>query len=240
MHTAIIENNINNLTDFNCSQTSTPLTTRDSKTADTLKAIAYEFQHCRGLYIGKLLKYGVPPHELDDALAELFEQAVRHAATFDCEKAQLTTWLGNAIVRTVASSLYGTRRPRWRKAVSLETPLPAHLDYESGEVFSIDEGSADNVCGLQALAVSRFMQRLVETLEPLEQELLQALGLDGLQERWSAGQVKQLTEQLNVTPKELTKLRETLRSKAKEQARLHFDVEAWDAEHKPDSIETYH
>lgn len=240
MHIATIENNNNIVTDFSYNPTPAPLNTRDSQTAETLKAIAYEFQHRRGLYVGKLLKHGIPPHELDDALAELFEQAVRHAATFDPEKAQLDSWLGNAIVRTVASSLYGKRRPRWRKAVSLETPLAAHTDYESGEVFSTDEGEADDVCSLQVLAVNRFMQSLADALTPLEQELLQALGLDGLQVRWAAGQVKQLTKQLNVTPKELTQLRETLRSKAKEQAKIHFNTEAWDTEINKNHSETVH
>ena len=240
MHIATIENNRNILTDSSYNNTPTQLNNRDSQTADTLKAIAYEFQHRRGFYIGKLLKHGVPPPELDDALAELFEQAVRHAATFDPEKSQLDTWLGNAIVRTVASSLYGKRRPRWRKAVCLEMPMATFTNYESGEVFDHMEGLADSTDSLQMLAISRFSQSLADTLTPLEQALLQAGGLDILQGRWSAGQVQQLTEQLNVTTVELKKLRESLRRKAKEEAKLHFNTDGWDTESVQSNSKTYH
>lgn len=201
---------------------------KEKRTAATIRAIAHEFQHNQGLYVHKLLTHGVPNHELDDAVSDLFEQAIRHAATFDPAKAKLSTWIGNAIVRTVASSIYGKRRPCWRKTAALE-------DTASGRYENTEEIEAEAQAGgvdvsadtLGLLTVKRFLLSLSGTLTSQEQQLLQLSGWDLVECRWSADQAAEYADTLNITAKELRTCREKLRRKVQTHARKHFNTDDW-------------
>lgn len=120
----------------------------------TIVLIEAEFKNRRGFYMHTLRRAGIAPHELDDALGETFSLAIRWAGSYDASKSDISSWLGNQVVRTVASSTYGTRRPDWRRQqeqeLSTEMPVKGISTSEPSELTETESAVID-ICGMDLL-----------------------------------------------------------------------------------------
>lgn len=197
-----------------------------ARTKATLALIESEFKNRRGLYLHSLRRAGIPPYELEDALCEVFSLAIRWAGSYEASKSSIASWLGNQIVRTVASSTYGTRRPGWRRQQEHEQSaekLVTGAMSESSEI-TID-GSDDSADPTEEIAVAAFIGQLSDELTDTEAAMLNICGMALLHERLAAQQLDQLRDLLGVSS--LTSVRSftsKLGNKLRELALEHFHV----------------
>lgn len=200
---------------------------RAARTKATITLIESEFKNRRGLYLHSLRRAGIPPHELEDALCEVFSLAVHWAGSYESSKSSISSWLGNQIVRTVASSTYGTRRPGWRRQQEHERPAEKLVTGAMSEQLEITiYGSDDATNPTEEIAVAVFIDQLSIELTEIEVAALNICGLDLLHERLAAEQLDQLRDLLGVSS--LTSVRSftnKLGNKLRKLALQHFDVE---------------
>lgn len=189
--------------------------------------IEAEFKNSRKLYEYKLRCAGIAPHELPDALCELFSLAIQWAGSYDASKSSISSWLGNQVVRTVASSIYGTRRPGWRHQQACELPNgeltndggPAPAE---GAVGTFDQANT----GTEDLAIAAFLDELASKLTTTEAAIVDICGTDLLYERQALPQLIQMRELLGVSS--MTSVRNfilKLGRKVHALALAHFDVQ---------------
>ncbi|NKA35777.1 hypothetical protein GO300_03819 [Ralstonia solanacearum] len=194
----------------------------------TVALIEAEFKHGRKLYEHKLRCAGIAPHELPDALCELFSLAIQWAGSYDASKSNISSWIGNQVVRTVASSVYGTRRPAWRQQQACELStgelmsdsMPAVLENAVGSLDCADARTED-------LAVAAFLDTLTRELTTTEAAVVDICGTDLLYERQTLPQLMQLRELLGV--RSLTSVRSfilKLGHKVRALALAHFEARA--------------
>lgn len=198
-----------------------------ARTKATITLIESEFKNRRGLYLHSLRRAGIPSHELEDALCEVFSLAVHWAGSYESSKSSISSWLGNQIVRTVASSTYGTRRPSWRRQQEHELPTEKLVTGAMSEQSEITiYGSDDASDPTEEIAVAVFIDQLSIELTETEVAVLNICGLDLLHERLAAEQLDQLRDLLGVSS--LTSVRSftnKLGNKLRKLALQHFGVE---------------
>ncbi|WP_459199269.1 hypothetical protein ACQVRX_01575 [Ralstonia pseudosolanacearum] len=186
--------------------------------------IEAEFRNSRKLYEYKLRCAGIAPHELPDALCELFSLAIQWAGSYDASKSSISSWLGNQVVRTVASSIYGTRRPGWRQQQACELSTGELPDDVAPALAEGAVGSLDNAnTRAEALAVAAFLNELASELTTTEAAIVDICGSDLLYERQALPQLIQMQELLGV--RSLTTVRNSilkLRQKVRALALAHF------------------
>jgi hypothetical protein len=219
--------------------------TRTQQTAETIAAIAAEYERGIGLYKSRLLKNGVAPMELDDSISELFLAAVKYAHTYDASLGKISTWLGNPIVRTVASSLYGKRRPAWVRAAQLEDSVSTRRENEEeADAVVATEGVDLGTDAIESVAVKQFLSSLRDVLTVEEMSLLETSGLSALQDGMSSDELKNHCESLNLTKYGVRKIITSLRKKLKTHACVHFGTDKVEGrtafiKKKKDEIENY-
>lgn len=199
----------------------------EARTKATVALIEAEFKNRRKFYEYKLRCAGIASHELQDALCEMFSLAVQWAGSYDASQSCISSWLGNQVVRTVASSIYGTRRPGWRHQQEREMSaeeLTSDAEYAHSEVAV---GSFCNA-GTQAedLAVVAFLHQLSGELTTTEAAIIDICGTDLLHERQFLPQLIQMRDLLGV--RSLTTVRSftlKLGGKVRALALEHFDAQ---------------
>lgn len=191
-----------------------------------IELIAQEFKTHSGYYMARLMKCGVPPHELDDALGTLFELAVASADTFKPECSHIRTWIGHSIARTVASRMHGSCKRSWRKAAALECAF----NERSESVDDMDEQdfcagvSDDDVDG--NARVSKFMKTLPTVLTEVENAVLEAAGIEILHKGQLDGETRaHVQEELGMTDHVFRKTVMAIRKKLTDLAVSHFGAE---------------
>jgi len=217
------------------SETSTALPSREdavgiapeARTKKNVALIAAEFKKSRRLYEHKLRCAGIASHELQDALCEMFSLAVQWAGSYDASKSSISSWLGNQVVRTVASSIYGTRRPGWRHQQEREMSAE-ELTYDALHAHS--EVAVGSFCNASTqaedLAVAAFLHQLSGELTASEAAIIDICGMDLLHERQALPQLIQTRDLLGV--RSLTTVRSftlKLGSKVRALALEHFDAQ---------------
>lgn len=189
--------------------------------------IEAEFRNSRRLYEYKLRRAGIASHELQDALCEVFSLAVQWAGSFDATKSSISSWLGNQVVRTVASSLYGTRRPGWRHQQEHELStgeLASDLGLSDAEV--VISGFCDAGSQAEDLAVAAFLNRLAGELTATETAAFNICGTDLLHQRQPLPLLVQIRDLLGV--RSLATVRnftQKLRHKVRALALEHFHAQ---------------
>jgi hypothetical protein len=188
--------------------------------------IEAEFKNNRKFYEYKLRCAGVAWHELPDALCEVFALAVMWANSYDPSKSRISSWLGNQVVRTVASSIYGTRRPNWRHQQERELSAEALMtgaEQDSSEMtinsFVSPGAQVDD------LNVAAFLNKLSSALTATEAAVFDICGIDLLHERLATVELVQVRELLGV--RSLTTVRtftQKLGDKVRTLALAYFDV----------------
>ncbi|MCG9124873.1 hypothetical protein LH460_09330 [Laribacter hongkongensis] len=198
-----------------------------ARTKATIALIESEFKNRRGLYLHSLRRAGIPPHELEDALCEVFSLAVHWAGSYESSKSSIASWLGNQIVRTVASSTYGTRRPGWRRQQEHELPAETLVTGAMSESSEITiDGSDDTTDPTEELAVAAFMDQLTDELTDTEAAALNICGMDLLHERLATQQLDKLRDLLGVSSlSSVRSFTNKLGNKLRELALEHFGVE---------------
>ena len=194
--------------------------------ARTLELIANELKTRRGLYMMRLAKAGVPPHELDDALGTLFTNAVRYAHSYDSSKSKINSWIGNVIVGSTASLVYGKSQPKWRRAAGLEATLQSRRDNAEESEAAVAAEGAEPCRAEHDQAVAGFLASLAVGLTPNESALLTAGGVGVLQDRMSREARASYCERFNLTAFGVTRLLKSLRAKLSKHAADHFDLES--------------
>ncbi|MCG7399693.1 hypothetical protein [Caballeronia zhejiangensis] len=201
--------------------------TAKASAQSTVALIEAEFKNNRRFYEYKLGCAGVAWHELPDALGDLFALAVFWAKSYDPSKSGISSWLGNQVVRTVASSIYGTRRPGWRHQQEREMSAEeltndtehAHSEVALGSFCNASTQAED-------LAVAAFLHQLSGELTTSEAAIIDICGLDLLYERQALPQLIQIRDLLDV--RSLTTVRAIklkLGSKVRALALEHFDTQ---------------
>lgn len=192
---------------------------------ENYRLIEAEFTNRRGFYYLKLKEAGVPPHELDDAFGTLFDTGLRYAGSYDAEISHLSTYLGRWCVRSVATGIYASRRPGWRRAAELESPINERRENETeNESSLLAEGFTESDCE-QNLAVTRFLESLYDVLDDKELYVLQRAGLSVLQDRMSSEDLAHYCEILEISRHMMRKLLSSLKTKLSAHAAEHFDEE---------------
>ncbi|MDO3515180.1 hypothetical protein Q3P06_25170 [Ralstonia pseudosolanacearum] len=164
----------------------------------TVALIEAEFKHNRTLYEYKLRCAGIAPHELPDALCELFSLAIQWAGSYDASKSSISSWLGNQVVRTVASSIYGTRRPGWRHQQACEQSTDLMEDVAPALAEGVVSGFDNVDARTEDLAVAAFLNQLASELTATEAAVVDICGTDLLHERQTLPQLIQMRELLGV------------------------------------------
>lgn len=196
-------------------------------TSANVALIAAEFKNNRKLYEYSLCRAGIASHELPDAVCELFSLAVQWSGSYDASKSSISSWLGNQIVRTVASSMYGSRRPSWRhqqaRELSIGQPMldgePTHADVAIDTSHHVDTQP-------EGLAIAAFLNLLANELTPAEAAVIDICGTDLLHERQALPQLLAIRELLGVHS--LTTVRNftmKLGRKVRALALEHFDAQ---------------
>lgn len=216
-------------------ETSTALPSRDdvvgiaaeARTKATVALIEAEFQNRRRFYEYKLRCAGIALDELQDALCEMFSLAVQWAGSYDASQSCISSWLGNQVVRTVASSIYGTRRPGWRH--QQEREMSAEELTSDGE-YAHSEVAVGSFCNANTqaedVAVAAFLHQLSGILTTTEAAVINICGMDLLHERQALPQLIQVRDLLGV--RSLTTVRNftlQLGSKVRALALEHFDAQ---------------
>ncbi|WP_250522818.1 MULTISPECIES: hypothetical protein [unclassified Caballeronia] len=189
--------------------------------------IEAEFKNNRRFYEYKLRCAGVAWHELPDALCEMFALAVMWAQSYDPSKSGISSWLGNQVVRTVASSILGSRRPNWRHQQERELSAEALMTDAAQDSSEMTINSFVSA-GAQVddLNVVAFLNKLSTELTPTETTVIDICGVDLLHERLTAAQLVQVRELLNV--RSLTTVRaftQKLGGKMRKLALAYFDAQ---------------
>lgn len=194
-------------------------------TATNAELIAAEFKNNRSLYEYKLRRAGIAPCEVQDALCELFTLAIQWSGSYDANKSGISSWLGNQVVRTVTSSMYGTRRPSWRHQQARECSTQALMS--DGEQTDADADNAHQVgTPTDELAVMAFLHLVANELTPTEAAIVDICGTDLLHERQALPQLIAIRDLLGV--RSLTTVRTftlKLGRKVRALALEHFDAE---------------
>ncbi|MFL9948927.1 hypothetical protein PQR68_23325 [Paraburkholderia agricolaris] len=172
---------------------------RDEAATKNVKDIVKELQKRPGFYESKLLFAGIAPHELDDAFAELTMRAIASAHTYDQSRGTLSTWIGNAIVRTVASAVYGKGRPGWRlqqaQEVSTEVLGGQCSDSDDERPF---EGADNSRDPSDMLTTAAFLHIMSAMLNKTEKAAIEICGDSFLVERRTEAQLTRLRKLLRV------------------------------------------
>ncbi|CAG9165220.1 hypothetical protein LMG23992_00364 [Cupriavidus laharis] len=171
----------------------------EARTEANVARIEAEFRNNRRFYEHKLRGSGIAPHELPDALCEMFSLAIRWAGSYDANKSRISSWLGNQVVRTVASSIYGTRRPGWRHQQECEMSAEMLMNgvghaYSAAAVDSLSNADTQT----EDLAVAAFLSELSGELTPAEAAIIDICGADLLHERQALPQLIQVRDLLGV------------------------------------------
>lgn len=200
---------------------------QEARTKANVALIETEFKNHRRLYEYKLRRAGIASHELEDALAEMFSLAIRWASSYDSRKSSISSWLGNQVVRTVASSTYGTRRPDWRRQQERESSTEVLMSSFAREPVEVTidgtDGAADQA---EDLAVAAFLGQLSEALTVTEATAIGICGTGLLHERLTMAQLVQVRDLLGV--RSLSAARNFMRklgNKMRELALEHFDAQ---------------
>lgn len=195
------------------------------RTQATLALIEIEFAAHSDFYRHTLRRAGVVPYELDDALGELFELAIRWAGSYDARKSSISSWLGNQVARTVASSVYGTRRPAWRRQLESESSADVEGEDSLADTLlaAVDESQSTD----ERAAVAAFLERLADDLTTTEAAVIEICGIDLLHERASAAALAQVRARIGVRSNtSVRRIIHDLGIKVRALAAEHFDVEA--------------
>lgn len=198
---------------------------RTARTQATLALIEVEFATRRDFYGHTLRRAGVAPHELDDALGELFELALRWAGSYDAGKSDISSWLGNQVARTVASSIYGTRRPAWRRQAESESSTDGGGDDSLADTFfaAADDGQPIDEC----VAAASFLEQLGCDLTETEATVIEICGIDLLHERASEAELAQVRACIGVRSNTtVRRIINDIGNKARALAVEHFDAKA--------------
>lgn len=201
--------------------------TETAAAESSVALIEAEFKNNRRFYEYKLCCAGVAWHELPDALCDMFALAVMWAKSYDPSKSGISSWLGNQVVRTVASSIYGTRRPNWRHQQERELSAEALMtgaEQESSEMTFDSIGSAG--AQVDDLNVATFLNKLSSALTATEAAVIDICGIDMLHERLATAELIQVRELLGV--RSLTTVRtftQKLGDKVRTLALAYFDVQ---------------
>ena len=189
----------------------------------TIALIEAEFKNRRGFYMHTLRRAGIAQHELDDALCEVFSLAVRWAGSYDSSKSDISSWLGNQVVRTVASSTYGTRRPDWRRQQEHELSTEMLV---TGFASEPSERSDDAAAPAEQLVVAAFLTRLSDELTATESAVIDICGLDLLHERLACDQLARVRDLLGVRSQTTVRnFAQKLGNKVRALAIEHFSAE---------------
>nr|WP_294866172.1 hypothetical protein [uncultured Pseudogulbenkiania sp.] len=196
-----------------------------ARTKATIALIEAEYKKRSSFYLLTLRRAGVAPHELDDALGEVFALAVRWASSYDSSKSDISSWLGNQVVRTVASSIYGARRPAWRLQQEQEHSSDLAMQPECAYEPPLDVEAANDPA--EQFVVDAFMSALEDELSETEISVIEICNMDLLHGRLTAEQLTQMRELLRVSS--LTTVRAFARklgNKMRVIATQHFGMEA--------------
>lgn len=209
------------------SQANTDGITTEARTKANVARIEAEFKNNRRFYEHKLRGAGIAPYELQDALCEMFSLAVRWAGSYDVKKSSISSWLGNQVLRTVASSTYGIRRPGWRHQQECEMSTEALMN-GVGHAYSgaAVDGLSNADTQAEDLAVAAFLSQLSGELTPAEAAIIDICGADLLHERQALPQLIQMRDLLGV--RSLTTVRSFTRKLACKMHALaleHFDAQ---------------
>lgn len=189
--------------------------------------VSRALQSHAGYYRKRLLAYGVAPFELDDAYSEVCVEALRYADTFDSARSHINTWIGYSVVRTVACTIYGARRPAWRKAADLEDAMAPGYDVPDAEAdvdapTALAAQAAECADPLTTVAAARFAAALERVLDEREKAVFAVEGLGVLHQRISSVAAQAHCDALQLTPTGLRKLVTRLRGKVSRVAKRHF------------------
>lgn len=126
-------------------------------------------------------------------------RAIASAHTFDPSKGALSTWIGNAIVRTVASAVYGKGRPGWRlqqaQEVSTEVLVGERPDSDEERPFECADNSRDPS---DMLTTAAFLHSMSAVLNKTEKAAIEIFGDSFLVERRTKAQLTRLRKLLRV------------------------------------------
>lgn len=200
---------------------------QEARTKANVALIETEFKNHRRFYEYKLYRAGIASQELEDAVAEMFSLAIRWAGSYDSRKSGISSWLGNQVVRTVASSTYGARRPGWRRQQEQELSTEMLMTGMASEPVELTiDGSDGEADQTEDLAVAAFLGQLSEVLTVTEAAAIDICGMDLLHERLTMSQLVQMRDLLGV--RSLSTVRhftQELGNKMRELALEHFDAQ---------------
>ncbi|MGT2456543.1 hypothetical protein ACU4GI_26430 [Cupriavidus basilensis] len=200
---------------------------QEARTKANVALIETEFKNHRRLYEYKLYRAGIASPELEDALAEMFSLAIRWVGSYDSRKSSISSWLGNQVARTVASSTYGARRPGWRRQQEQELSTEMLMTGVASELVEMTiDGSDDEADQTEDLAVAAFLGQLSDALTVTEAAAIDICGMDLLHERFTMAQLDRVRDLLGVRSLSAARnFTQKLGNKMRELALKHFDAQ---------------